>query len=270
MMVKDSGHDMRVYYYFDPERKGNDAVEGNFDVLDDILKNRRIKICSVSRANDPFDFQVSFDCTISQSYVRGFRNAFKRLKEKFGIVCFSESVDNVLMWSHYADKHQGLVLGLDVNENMLTQVDYLPIAPRIIPNRGKCKACPYGYTGVMRSVMRTKAIDWAYEKEWRLILNYSEVQNIQVGKSEDGAVSARYYLLPPTSIQSLYIGVRCELKLVDVFSLLHKHGLDQVGVYKMVQSFDGYSLSASCLGTYEKHQERIKLYLNRMIKQIRN
>lgn len=258
---------MKVYYYFNPRKK--DAKGDRYGVLEDILNNRRIKICSVSCANDPFDFQVSFDRTTSQSYVRGFRNAFKRLKEKFGIVCFSENVDNVLMWSHYADKHQGLVLGLDLDDNMLTQVDYLPIAPRIIPNHGKCKACSYRYTSVMHSVMRSKAIDWAYEKEWRLILNYSEVQNIQADTSEDGAVSTRYYLLPPDSIQTLYIGVRCELKLADVFSLLHKYGLDQVGVYKMEQSFDGYSLSESCLGTYEKREERIKLYLNRMIKRIR-
>lgn len=266
-MVKDNRYDMRVYYYFNPERKGKDAVEGNINVLEDILQNRRIKICSVSRANDPFDFQVSFDHTTPKSYVKGFRNVFKRLKEKFGIVCFSENVDNVLMWSHYADKHQGLVLGLDFDKNKLTQVDYLPIAPRIIPNYGKCKACSYKYTGVMCAVMRTKAIDWAYEKEWRLILDYSKMQNIQADKSEDGVVAARYYLLPPNSVQSLYIGVRCELKRADVFSLLHKHGLDQVGVYKMGQSFDGYSLSESYLGTYEKRQEQIKLYLNRMMKQ---
>ena len=255
---------MRVYYYFDPEKKGKDAVKGNFDVLDDILGERRIKISRISKLNDPFDFQVSFDNTTPQAYVKGFRNHFKQIDKKFGIICFSEGFDNVLMWSHYAVKHHGLVIGLDIDDKMLTQVDYLPIAPRVISKDGKCKGCPHRFVGLMNSVMRTKAIDWAYEKEWRLILDYSNRQNIHEDK--DGS---RYYLLPSNSIQSIFIGLKCEMKPAGAFSRLHKHGLNQVSVYKMEQTFDGYSLSESCLGTYEKRQERIKLYLNRMIKQIR-
>lgn len=258
---------MKVYYYFNVQKK--DVQDDKYAVLEDILGKRRIKICNVSCSNDPFDFQVSFDHTTPKGFIRGFRNAFKRLKEKFGIVCFSEDVYNVLMWSHYAGKHRGLVLGLDFDDNMLTQVDYLPIAPRIMPRCDKCRTCSYRYNDLMRSVMRTKASDWAYEKEWRLILDYSESQNIQEEKSETGEVVARYYLLPPNSIQSLFVGLKCELDKPDAFSRLHKNGLDHVGLYKMEQSFDGYSLCASFEGTYENRQGRIKTYLKRVAGRIR-
>lgn len=256
---------MRVYYYFDPKGKSEDATNGNFDVLDDILKNQRIKISRISRLNDPFDFQVSFANTTPQGYVRGFRNRFKQIDKKVGIICFSERFNNVLMWSHYAAKHSGLVIGLDIEDKMLAQVDYLPIAPRIIPAGGKCNGCPHRFGELMNTVMRTKAIDWAYEKEWRLILEYSNQQHIHEGK--DGS---RYYLLPPNSIRSIFIGLRCEMRVAELFSRLHIYELNQVSVYKMEQTFDGYSLSESCAGTYENRQTQIKLYLNRISRQSRN
>jgi hypothetical protein len=30
---------------------------------------------------------------------------------KFGIICFSQHPDNILMWSHYTDHHRGICLG---------------------------------------------------------------------------------------------------------------------------------------------------------------
>lgn len=83
---------MRVYYYFDPKGKSEDATNGNFDILDDILKNQRIKISRISRLNDPFDFQVSFANTTPQGYVRGFRNRFKQIDQKVGIICFFRKI----------------------------------------------------------------------------------------------------------------------------------------------------------------------------------
>ena len=81
---------MRVYYYFDPKGKSEDATNGNFDVIDDILKNQRIKISRISRLNDPFDFQVSFANTTPQGYVRGFRNRFKQIDQKWESFVFQK------------------------------------------------------------------------------------------------------------------------------------------------------------------------------------
>lgn len=258
-------HKMRVYYYFNPAKKGEGHAKENIEVLEDILEKRRIKISRIAQLNDPFDFQVSFDSTTPEGYVSGFRNKFKQIDNNLGIVCFSVDATNVLMWSHYANKHQGLVLGLDVDDNALTQVDYLPIAPRVIPNGGSCKGCSHRFAGLMNAVMRTKAVDWAYEKEWRLILDYSNRENIQ--EEKDGT---RYYLLPPNSIREIFIGLRSKIKSKDVFSCLHRRGLDKVSVYEMKQAFDGYSLVESCKGTYERRQKQIKLHIHRMIKRIKN
>ena len=41
-----------------------------------------------------------------------------------GVVCFSESYDNIIMWSHYSDNHKGFCLNSILNmlrSNMLIQ-----------------------------------------------------------------------------------------------------------------------------------------------------
>ena len=34
---------------------------------------------------------------------------------RWGVLCFSEDKSDVLQWSHYADRHQGMCLGFDVS-----------------------------------------------------------------------------------------------------------------------------------------------------------
>ena len=36
---------------------------------------------------------------------------------KRGITCFSRKNDNILMWAHYANNHQGVCIGFDIDEN---------------------------------------------------------------------------------------------------------------------------------------------------------
>lgn len=46
-----------------------------------------------------------------------------------GITCFSETNDNILMWSHYSNKHEGICLGFDIDEktckNLLIKIKIL-------------------------------------------------------------------------------------------------------------------------------------------------
>lgn len=43
---------------------------------------------------------------------------WKPIISKHRILCLSNQKDNILMWSHYADKHQGIVLGFDFNDDL--------------------------------------------------------------------------------------------------------------------------------------------------------
>jgi hypothetical protein len=87
----------------------------------------------------------------------------KSIKEKIRISCFSTKRDNMLMWSHYADSHQGICIGfhtfyflLDPSLVMLNKVNYVTRFPKF----EKLESLP---------IVTTKSAVWKYENEYRLV-----------------------------------------------------------------------------------------------------
>jgi hypothetical protein len=72
------------------------------------------------------------------------------------------------MWSHYSSHHQGFVLEFETSFepfNKLQRVNYVDKMPRFelsdfVRNQNHDK---------LRQLFCTKSLDWAYEKEWRLL-----------------------------------------------------------------------------------------------------
>lgn len=86
-----------------------------------------------------------------------------RLK-RFRVSCFSEKIDNVLMWGHYASAGKGCVLEFDIEKlslffpSMIDKVIYSDILPDIGPD----------FKEGIGSRLIYKGKDWAYEQEWRI------------------------------------------------------------------------------------------------------
>ena len=80
------------------------------------------------------------------------------MAQQYGMLCFSLDWQNPLLWSHYADRHRGLALGFDVDEQILKPVSYVETRPILkeIDIR------------VAHSLRFTKYVDWQYEREVRI------------------------------------------------------------------------------------------------------
>ena len=85
-----------------------------------------------------------------------------------GVFCLSSKADNILMWSHYADSHLGLVIEIEVNNPFfinLKNINYTIKRPSIDINydyKSDEDKLNYG-----RSIFFTKSEDWSYEHEFR-------------------------------------------------------------------------------------------------------
>lgn len=89
----------------------------------------------------------------------------KRVTEQVGVLCLSAVADNILMWAHYSDAHQGVCVIFDPNVDFFLQaqnVQYPKFRPHINP------ICDTEEE-MMTSALLTKSDHWAYEKEWRII-----------------------------------------------------------------------------------------------------
>ena len=99
------------------------------------------------------------------------------------IACFSESVDSILMWSHYADSHKGFALEYDFRPTLKKPLKNVLIAP-VVYSEERMDVSSYVAMGFLHLLgVKAKTPDiashlkvalhksgvWAYEKEWRMI-----------------------------------------------------------------------------------------------------
>jgi len=89
------------------------------------------------------------------------------MKFEYGVLCLSEVNDNLLMWSHYADQHQGVCISIRpdcIPSNRILPVHYCDDIPVIDA---------WNYIGrkgeTFISASRSKSSHWKYEKEWRTV-----------------------------------------------------------------------------------------------------
>jgi len=65
------------------------------------------------------------NCVVGDKERRAaFRATKEQINENKGLICFSKSWSNPLMWGHYAEKHAGMCLGFDVPDKLLAPVIY--------------------------------------------------------------------------------------------------------------------------------------------------
>jgi len=96
------------------------------------------------------------------------------IRKKFGVCCFSEKRDNILMWAHYAEQHTGFCLVFDIENDF-----FRPIVRALkvkyntnLPELNVMKLSNYSREELSDKLL-TKANDWEYEQEWRII----EIEN---------------------------------------------------------------------------------------------
>ncbi|OFW06719.1 MAG: hypothetical protein A3G20_02820 [Acidobacteria bacterium RIFCSPLOWO2_12_FULL_59_11] len=172
------------------------------------LALRRIKIARFEDLNDPFEL-LGVDIG-DKEYRAAFRATKEQISESKGLICFSKSWSNPLMWGHYAEKHTGMCLGFDVPEKLLAPVIY---AKRLLkmefdPKTSKAKPTKK----FMDQLLRTKFFDWKYENEMRLFveLDHDTVESGKYFYSFSGDLMLREVILGP----------RCELPIEGVRNIV--------------------------------------------------
>lgn len=157
-----------------------------------------------------------------------------------GIFCATGSNSNLLMWSHYADAHRGVVFGFrpdaarDSFLCLLEPVIYSDERPRFFQNAEDMPApTPESMRAFTRSLTATKSTHWAYEEELRVVIP----SYVPEGQP---AVFIPYYL---TELAELYLGLRVAAgerdKLVAAARALNK----DVAIFQARLTSGSYALS---------------------------
>lgn len=169
---------------------------------------RRIKISRFSDLNDPFEL-LAVDLS-DREHRAAFRKTKEQLNENRGLICFSKSWSNPLLWGHYAEKHTGVCLGFDVSDDLLAPVIYSehPMTIRIDPRTNRPKLTEQ----VVNRLLRTKFADWKYEDEVRLFVELDH-DTIESG-------SYFYSFSDNLVLREIILGPRCGIPLMGVKNLV--------------------------------------------------
>ncbi|AOS83141.1 hypothetical protein BIU88_02660 [Chlorobaculum limnaeum] len=133
----------------------------------------------------------------------------EKYSELFGLLCLSAKRDNILMWSHYADNHRGVVIGFDSKK--LFRHGYFKV-------RYSEERCFYNVkderdiNGLME-LFATKARMWEYEDEYRALINFHDCIKSSAG--------IYLYGFNREAIKELIFGIRIlESEKVDILRLI--------------------------------------------------
>lgn len=123
----------------------------------------------IKYVNENYDYILKALISNKKLYKKYAKETIDYMVSNYGVLSLTDSHDNVLMWSHYADSHKGFVIGIDRNAKVirdkLREVKYTSIRPKI------------SYQEILRDKydFSIKSSVWSYEKEFRAVtnLNYS-------------------------------------------------------------------------------------------------
>lgn len=191
------------------------------------------------------DFNDPFECTAfgfkeqPRSFIspkiaqNACRNRFSR---GYAVLSLTRQPLNSLMWAHYGDSHQGVVVGIDVDEANLNclsnnfipyqlgEVIYTKTKPQndldIISNDrlmkiGQNMAFEGNMFNLAKRAFLYKSLDWAYEEEVRVV---KEVKSLKASYHSGEGVFGDFnkitiagrplycFSIPKSSIKEVYLG----------------------------------------------------------------
>ena len=139
------------------------------------IQHCRLKVATFSDANDPFEL-LALNCRgRSNREARKVLQKFKASEgDRTGLLCFSRSWTNPVLWSHYAAGHKGVCLGFDVKEDIVEEVKY---ADELLTARLNDEQDPTSIPDDLQDLLFvTKFRHWEYENEVRRFVELSEAQ----------------------------------------------------------------------------------------------
>jgi hypothetical protein len=158
----------------------------------------------------------------------------KDIQTNYQVCCFTERIESVAMWAHYADGHKGFavefdsgVLTLAGEAEMLWPVYYSDN----MFDATDCMAQVYidkqrfnPFFGIAASIC--KSSEWSYENEWRSI--------IPIGNSEPGHIRT----LPKP--KGIYLGLAIEPGTEELILSIAQN--PHIPVYRMKPQHSSYAL----------------------------
>lgn len=141
------------------------------------------------------------------------KNWIELLNENIGVLSLSAVQNNILMWSHYCNSNQGVVLEFNTDNDFfkpLLKIEYSENPPELnLANWEEIEKNP----SLGMPILTTKSLDWEYEQEYRVYKNFSH-SDYYIGNDSLG-LPIYLYKFPTESITKIIFGLNTPKKVID-------------------------------------------------------
>lgn len=220
--------------------------------LEDIIKKGEIKVTQLTQSNDPMEFLPVFDnyyLSLAWDDI---------IKDQPLVICFSTKMSSPAMWGHYTDGHKGacLAMKLKINspyknrmktlklpedsnihscaEGLLLKVLYDELRPPYLNDAIENQQDRTKSMTILCSM--TKSIDWAYEREYRLLLQKPE---LIITKNE-----MFFHSCFSQYIVGVILGKNCHIPTQYIEQMLQNIGRNDITVTRARFSLDKFRVEA--------------------------
>lgn len=196
---------------------------------------------AVAWLNDQMQHSAEDD-SAEESLSRYSKEIELRIGQRYRVCCFSTKSRCALMWSHYANKHQGICLEFDVRDPVFLcaalKVEYYAEYPVL-----------YAHENTDLLPLTSKSIVWKYEAEYRFIGPIAgsdeakEFSSDHRGEGTECIVDDHgFACLPKEALVSVIVG--CQMPVADVVcvkALIERYD-GRVQLKRAVRVLDHYDL----------------------------
>lgn len=209
------------------------SMFGEFNDPFELVPGNFISTLSEEEANEFYSYPSSFNDPAT--YLDKFVEVQAGARACVGVICFTSTNDNILMWSHYANNHEGICIEFDL-ENSFFNGKYKKSCFDVFS--GSTVVDHYANIGVISRVKYSterptfidpseisydtefwfiKSNDWAYENEYRLLL------------PTDHAIREKemlFYKIDKASIKSVIVGCKMSSNVKrEIFDICYPLGI---------------------------------------------
>lgn len=145
----------QIYYHF---------LSSKYAIHD--LERKMIRVSTLDNLNDPFEL-MPYLRYCNNAGIKHYMDIRKQILDIYGLLCFSKTWEEPLLWSHYADKHKGMALGFEIYELDIFDVIYNPN-----PIRKQIELTNKLDTNknLFLELAQIKYRKWNYEEESRILI----------------------------------------------------------------------------------------------------
>ena len=215
------------------------------------LEAGKFRVGLLSKFNDPFEWKLGF-CGITTPQEQAIADKYNGdhqswIENWMGVMCFSDTASDPVLWSIYAEKHRGVAFEVQYIWNSkaehLFKMKYSNERPvlnfsqlRVLrKNCSKAEGDAY-LKGLLDRLRYQKSPGFSFEREYRLSIDLRDKKRCQL---KDGNYD---WQLPDNSLKRVILGFRCPLEESKVRRLLDMKGFVETKVIRAQMCSETYSI----------------------------